>query len=79
MPDQADKKPAGELKASPSEPQQPQDAQSEAAADEAAAVEGRMTERQAKALLDSLKSEDDRVRLIDPNERKRAGRVLRDW
>jgi Ca-activated chloride channel family protein len=74
-----DKKPAGELKASPSEPQQPQDAEAEAAAEEAAAAEGKMTERQAKALLDSLKSEDDRVRLIDPNERKRAGRVLRDW
>ena len=82
MPEQPDKKPTGELKANPSQAQQngePQDAQAEAAAEEAAAAEGKMTERQAKALLDSLKSEDDRVRLLDPNERKRAGRVLRDW
>jgi Ca-activated chloride channel family protein len=81
MPDQPDKKPSGELKANPSEPQhgEPQDPQAEAAEDAAAAAEGKMTERQAKALLDSLKSEDDRVRLVDPNDRKRAGRALRDW
>ena len=67
------------MKANPSQPQDQKDAQEEAAAEEQAAAEGKMTERQAKALLDSLKSEDDRVRLLDPNERKRGGRILRDW
>ena len=74
-----EKKVSGEVKANPSQPQDQKDAQEEAAAEEQAAAEGKMTERQAKALLDSLKSEDDRVRLLDPNERKRGGRTLRDW
>ena len=79
VPEESDKKPSGELKANPSQPQEEKDGQTEAAAEELAAAEGKMTERQAKALLDSLKSEDDKVRLVDPNERKRGGRVLRDW
>ncbi len=78
--EQPDKKLSGEVKANPSPAQERKDAQeAEAAAEEQAAVEGKMTERQAKALLDSLKNDDDRVRLLDPNERKRGGRVLRDW
>jgi Ca-activated chloride channel family protein len=77
--EEAGKKPPGEVKANPSQTQEEKDGQEEAAAEELAAAEGKMTERQAKALLDSLKSEDDKVRLVDPNERKRAGRVLRDW
>ncbi len=77
--EQPEKKVSGEVKANPSQPQEQKDAQEEAAAEEQAAAEGKMTERQAKALLESLKSEDDKVRLLDPNERKRAGRVLRDW
>jgi Ca-activated chloride channel family protein len=77
--DESGKKPSGELKSNPSQPQSEKEGQEEAAAEELAAAEGKMTERQAKALLDSLKSEDDRVRLLDPNERKRGERVLRDW
>ncbi|HYR59174.1 MAG TPA: VWA domain-containing protein [Chthoniobacteraceae bacterium] len=77
--EQPEKKLSGELKANPSQPQEQKDAQEEAAAEQLAAIEGKMTERQAKALLDSLKGEDDRVRLVDPNERKHAGRVLHDW
>jgi hypothetical protein len=38
-----------------------------------------MTEAQAKALLESLKGEDDRVRLLNPNERRSRDRILRDW
>lgn len=78
-PGESDKKPTGELKSNPSQPQEQTDGAAEAAAEEMAAAEGKMTERQAKALLDSLKSEDDKVRLLDPNERKRGGRVFRDW
>lgn len=51
----------------------------ESAAEAAAAAEGRMTEHQAKNLLDSLKGEDARVQLADPGERKLRGRVVRDW
>ncbi|MGB8166761.1 MAG: hypothetical protein WCF18_04675 [Chthoniobacteraceae bacterium] len=78
-PEQPATKPSGELKANPSQPADQKDAEAEAAADELAASEGKMTERQAKQLLDSLKNEDEKVRLLDPNERKRARRVLRDW
>jgi hypothetical protein len=38
-----------------------------------------MSPAQARALLDSLKSEDDRVQLLNPRDRKIRGRVLRDW
>lgn len=79
-PAQGDKKLSGDVKANPSQ-QQPEkpDAEAEAMAEQEAAEQGKMTERQAKALLESLKDEDERVRLLDPNERKRSGRVLRDW
>ncbi len=80
MPGQSDKKLSGEVKANSSPAEAEKDAaEAEALAEEEAAAEGKMTERQAKALLDSLKGDDDRVRLLDPNERKRGGRVLRDW
>ncbi|MEA3212991.1 MAG: Ca-activated chloride channel [Chthoniobacter sp.] len=78
VPEQSGEKRTGELKANPSQSQEANDAQEEAA-DQLAAVEGKMTEGQAKALLESLKNEDEKVRLLDPNERKRTGRVLRDW
>ena len=55
------------------------EAREEAAEDEVAAAEGKMTERQARALLDSLKSDDEHVRLVDPNERKRTNRPVHDW
>ena len=38
----------------------------------------KMTEAQANTLLESLKSEDDRVQLLKPSER-RQGRAFRDW
>ena len=44
-----------------------------------AAAEGKMTEAQARSLLESLKGEDDRVQLLNPKDRKVRGRVLRDW
>ena len=44
-----------------------------------AAEEGKMTEAQAKGLLDSLKGEDSKVQLLKPGERKAGGRVLKDW
>lgn len=56
-----------------------EDQAAEASAEAAAAAAGKMTERQAKALLDSLKSEDDKVRLTDPLERRANRRVLKDW
>ncbi len=85
MPGQEDKKLSGDVKAANPSPQQQQQQDkeekeaAEALAEQEAAAEGKMTERQAKALLESLKSEDEKVRLLDPNERKKSGRVLRDW
>jgi len=38
---------------------------------------GEMSEAQARALLESLKGEDEQVILMD--ERKRSERVLKDW
>jgi hypothetical protein len=82
VPQPAEKKPEGELKANPSDvsskPGGDKEAE-DAAAEEAAEAKGEMTERQAKALLDSLKGEDERVHLIDPKDRKRARGILRDW
>jgi Ca-activated chloride channel family protein len=68
----------GELKANSGVPEE-NDPQQEAEAEEAAAAQGKMTPRQAKELLDSLKNQDERVQLVDPGERKRSSRVLRDW
>ena len=68
--------------AKPAQPQpgeQKQDAKEEEAADAQAAAAGKMTEQQAKSLLDSLKGEDQKVRLLDPRQQRRSGRVLRDW
>ena len=79
-PDQPDKKLAGDIK--PQNGQQPQplpDAQQQEAEEAQAAAEGKMTEAQAKGLLDSLKGEDTKVHLLKPGERKAGGRVLKDW
>ena len=38
-----------------------------------------MTPGQARALLDSLKGEDDRVNLVDRNRRNREETVTKDW
>jgi hypothetical protein len=80
-PEQPAKKKEGELKDSPQseKSQQEQREAAEQAEAEAAAAEGRMTEQQAKSFLESLKSEDTRVHLLDPREQKRPARVLRDW
>ena len=80
-PGQPEKKKEGELKEAPQFDKDSKEAKeaAEQAETEAAATEGRMTERQAKSLLDSLKAEDARVHLLDPREQKRTGRVLRDW
>ncbi len=78
---QPDKKKEGDVKGAPQfdkEGQEEKDAKEEAA-EAVAAAEGRMTEQQAKSLLESLKSEDAKVQLLDPRERKGRGRVLRDW
>ena len=80
-PGEPEKKKEGELKEAPQfdkDSKEGQDAAEQAEA-EAAAAEGRMTERQAKSLLDSLKAEDAKVHLLDPREQKRPGRVIRDW
>lgn len=67
----------GEIQPAQGSPPQT-DPQQEQAAEERAAAEGKMTEAQARSLLESLKSEDDRVQLLKPGERK-LGRALRDW
>ena len=80
-PAQPEKKKEGELKEAPQFDKDSKEAQeaAEQAEAEAAAAEGRMTERQAKSLLDSLKAEDAKVHLLDPREQKQKGRVIRDW
>ncbi len=80
-PDQPDKKKEGDLKEAPQFDKDSKEGKeaAEQAEAEAAAAEGRMTERQAKSLLESLKAEDARVHLLDPREQKRPNRVLRDW
>ncbi len=91
---QADRKLSGEIKDANQQQQkqqqqppqpQPQDAGKETpeqrAAEEAqAAAENRMTKGQARSLLDSLKDDDRRVRLLTPTDKKpsSAGKY-RDW
>ena len=77
-PDKPEKKKEGDLEEAPQFDKDSKEA-AEQAETEAAAAEGRMTERQAKSLLDSLKAEDAKVHLLDPREQKRPGRVTRDW
>jgi Ca-activated chloride channel family protein len=80
-PTQPEKKKEGEVKGAPQfDKESPADKEAaEQAAEAEAAAEGRMTEQQAKNFLESLKSEDARVHLLDARERKQKGRVLRDW
>ncbi len=60
--------------------QQKREAEAAQAAEEAqAAAEGKMTEAQARSLLDSLRSEDDRVRLLNPRTRRPPEGSFRDW
>ena len=81
MPEQENRKLEGDLKTDPAPGEESKEAQEqkEAAEQELAAAEGRMTEAQAKALLDSLKDEDRKVRLLDPQGRRQRERPLRDW
>jgi Ca-activated chloride channel family protein len=69
----------GELKNAPEYGDKSGDKDEGAPIEEAAEVDGKMSPAQARALLDSLKSEDDRVQLLNPRDRKIRGRVLRDW
>ncbi len=75
-PEQPDQLRGGAIQAQGEQPKG--DPQEEAAAEAQAAQEGRMTEAQAKNLLESLKGEDERVQLLKPGER-RPGRAFRDW
>lgn len=82
MSEQQNRKLEGELKNNPAsggEESKETQAEKEAAEEALAAAEGRMTEAQAKALLDSLKSEDRNVRLLDPQAKRQRERPLRDW
>ena len=79
-PDEPNKKLAGDIKPQNGQQPQPQpDAQQQEAEEAQAAAEGKMTEAQAKGLLDSLKGEDTKVQLLKPGERRAGGRVLKDW
>jgi Ca-activated chloride channel family protein len=79
--EQPQPKKEGELKSSPQygEGQEPKDEAAEAMAEAQAAAEGKMTPQQARALLESLKAEDDKVRLLEPTERRGPKRVFKDW
>ena len=78
-PERSDQKPQGELKSAnnPSPQAQPGQDMSEAEQEALAAAEGKMSEKQAKRLLDSIK--DERVRLLDPREERRPPRQFKDW
>jgi Ca-activated chloride channel family protein len=79
MPGRDEQKKEGELKSAQGE-MSPQEAkEAEQAAEAAAAAEGRMTQMQAKALLESLRSEDEHVQLLDPSQRKSPPGRMRDW
>ena len=71
----------GELKANNQAPGSPggEPGNSDAAEEAAAAAEGRMTEKQAKTLLDAIK--DEKVRLLDPRQidRQRQPRGFKNW
>ena len=82
VPDPAQNEPPkqGELKAgNPQDPGASGDpSKSDAAQEAVAAAEGRMTDKQAKALLESIK--DARPRLLDPRDNeRRPTRGFKDW
>ena len=78
-PKPGEKKKDGEIKESPQFDKAEGDAQQQAEADALAAAEGKMTPQQAKALLDSLKGEDERVQMRERNERRGNERAFRNW
>ena len=74
----ADRKLSGEMKTDGSPPVD--DAEQLQAVEEAnAAAKNEMTEAQARMLLDSMRSEEQRVRLQERNARKGAAVNLKDW
>jgi Ca-activated chloride channel family protein len=78
-PEQSGEKKQGELKsAAQGQPGDREEAPAEAADEALAAQEGRMTPQQARALLESLKTEDEKVRLFEPKP-QRGKRVFKDW
>jgi hypothetical protein len=79
--EQPQPKKEGELKSAPQngDGKEPKDEAAEALEEAQAAAEGKMTPQQAKALLESLKAEDDKVRLLEPTERRGPKRVFKDW
>ena len=82
VPNQDKPRERGDFKAQPSKgDKQDQNKDNEGKEnDELARVEpGKMTPGQARALLDSLKGEDDRVNLVDRNHRNREETVTKDW
>jgi hypothetical protein len=74
--DQPGKKLEGDIKASQGD-EQKNDAQQEAIAEAEAEKAGKMTAAQARALLESLKDEDEHVSLLKHEDRK--NRPFRDW
>jgi len=74
-----EKKREGEIKGQNPQPAGSSGEAEAEAAEAAAAAEGKMTEAQAKGLLESLKGEDSRVQLLKPGSGKAGGRVLKDW
>ncbi len=76
---QAQHKLTGELKDKGQPPEENAKAEQEAAEEAQAAAENRMTESQARNLLDSLKSDDAHVRLLKPGEKSRPPGSFRDW
>ncbi|MEA3189210.1 MAG: Ca-activated chloride channel [Chthoniobacter sp.] len=72
-PTPGDQKLSGDIKAQPSEQKSGQEGEPMQAAP---AKPGEMSEAQARALIESLRGEDERVQL---NERQRAAGVLKDW
>ena len=85
IPNQDKPRQRGDFQAQPGKPDKPQGQdkdreKGEKEGDELAQVEpGKMTPGQARALLEALKGEDDRVNLTERNRRNRDQAVTKDW
>jgi Ca-activated chloride channel family protein len=82
-PGEPDKKKSGELKSASSgqEQKDKEGEAAEAAEAAAAAVEGRMTEKDARKILEALRKFDQRVRLLDPRDEpvRSPNRPFKNW
>ena len=82
-PGEPDKQKSGEVKAGNpgQEPQEKDGEAADAAEAAAAAQEGRMTEKDARQLLEALRKFDQRVRLLDPKDQplKNPNRPFKNW